>query len=88
MRDGGGGGGGGGGSRVSDFFLQMYKESKNPNLKKKYFLGWRVGVGRGGVGEGVWAVCVCGRVVAGSTDEQTQTNLPLQLLRSWGHNNV
>ena len=22
------------------------------------------------------------------TDEQAQTNLPLQLLRSWGHNNA
>ena len=26
--------------------------------------------------------------VDGWTDEQAQTNLPLQLLRSWGHNNA
>ena len=24
----------------------------------------------------------------GRTDEQAQTNFPLQLLRSWGHNNA
>ena len=29
-----------------------------------------------------------GGVVDGWTDEQAQTNLPLQLLRSWGHNNA
>ena len=26
--------------------------------------------------------------VDGWTDEQAQTNLPLQLLQSWGHNNA
>ena len=29
-----------------------------------------------------------GGAVNGWTDEQAQTNLPLQLLRSWGHNNA
>ena len=41
--------------------------------------------GEGGMG-GMW-----GRVwgeVDGWTDKQAQTNLPLQLLRSWGHNNA
>ena len=32
-------------------------------------------------GLGVWGV-------DGWTDEQAQANLPLQLLRSWGHNNA
>ena len=40
-------------------------------------------VRRRGRGEGVG-----GRGVDGRTDEQAQTNLPLQLLRSWGHNNA
>ena len=30
----------------------------------------------------------CGGVVDGWTDKQAQTNLPLQLLPSWGHNNA
>ena len=40
--------------------------------KFKIFFFW-MGVGRG---------------VDGLTDEQAQTNLPLQLLQSWGHNNA
>ena len=47
--------------------------TKNPNLKKKIFF-----LGGGGVGGGE----------DGWTDEQAQTNLPLQLLRSWTHNNA
>ena len=43
----------------------------------KFFKGVGVGVGRG-VGEGI----------DGWTDEQAQTNLPLQLLRRRGHNNA
>ena len=46
--------------------------TKNPNLNNFFFFGG------GGVGGGV----------DGWTDEQAQTNLPLQLLRSWGHNNA
>ena len=62
-----------------NFFIQ------NPNLKRKtkYFfffggggMGDRVAMGRGGVCEGK----------DGRADEQAQTILPLQLLRSWGHN--
>ena len=53
-----------------------YFFTKNPNLKKKYF-----GVGRWGVGAG-WGV------VDGWTVERAQTNLPVQFLRSWGHNNA
>ena len=67
-----------------DFFI------KNQNLKKKkkkilfsFFL----------------CVCVCGRGGGGGaggegfrwmnrSDEQAQTSLLLQLLRSWGHNNA
>ena len=58
------------GPRVIDFF------TKNPNLKKKEKKGGggQVGVGGGGGGLG-W----------GGLDKQAQTNLPLQLLRSWGH---
>ena len=73
---GGGGGVGGGtawGARVSDFF---YKESKS---NKKFFFGGGgrcVGGGEGGV--------VGWRGVAGRTDKQAQTNLPLQRLPSWG----
>ena len=37
------------------------------------FLEWGRGWGWGGLD--------------GWTDEQAQTNLPLQVLRSWGHNN-
>ena len=42
-----------------------------------FFLGGGGGVGRGEGGG-----------VDGWTDEQAQTNLPLQLLRSWGYNNA
>ena len=51
----------------------FHKESKS---KKKLFLGG----GGGGVRRG-------GGWVDGWTDEQAQTNLPLQL-RSWRHNNA
>ena len=61
---------GGGRVRVSDFF------TKNPNLKKNIFFFFWGGGGRG-LGGG-------GRV-DGRTDKQAQTNLSLQLLRSWGH---
>ena len=50
----------------------MVPFTKDPNLKK-------IGGGGGGGGWGG---------VDGRTDEQAQTNLPLQLLRSWGHNNA
>ena len=67
---------GGRGSKVSDFFF-----TQNPNLINKFFV-----LGGGawweGMGAGVWGE------VDGCTDEQAQTNLPLQLLRSWGHNNA
>ena len=53
--------------------------TKNPNLKKEIlFWGWGIGA--------VWVRV--GGGVDGWTDEQAQTNLPLQLLRSWGHNNA
>ena len=42
-----------------------------------------VGGGGGGGGD----VRMVGAGVDGWTDEQAQTNLPLQLIRSWGHNN-
>ena len=42
---------------------------------KNPFFFWR--------GGGGWGVEVDGR-----RDEQAQTNLPLQLLRSWGHHNA
>ena len=63
--------------------------TKNPNLKKMFvFLfffsaGWGV---EGGVGRG-WAGSGGGAGVDGWTEEQAQTNLPIQLFRSWGHNN-
>ena len=41
-------------------------------------------MGRGGGQVGGGGDCV----VDGWTVEQAQTNLPLQLLRSWGHNNA
>ena len=50
--------------------------TKNLNLKKKKK---KKKFWKGGGGGGL-------RVV-GQTDEQAQTNLPLQLLRSWGHSN-
>ena len=50
----------------------MFFFTEYPNLKKNFSLG-------GDGGGGWW--------VDGRTDEQAQTNLPLQLLRSWGHNN-
>ena len=81
---------------VSEFF------SMNQNLKYFFFFfwgggGWGAGGARvsvffftkdpnlkkkgGGRGAG-WGV------VDGWTVEQAQTNLPLHLLRSWGHNNA
>ena len=64
--------GGGGGDVGGGVFF-----TRNLNLKKKkiFFLGG----GRGGEGVGR---------VDGWTVEQAQTNLPLQFLRSWGHNNA
>ena len=56
---------------------------KNPNLKKMFFFS---GGGGGGGLDGVRGVMRGGE--DGWTDEQAQTNLPLQLLRSWGHNNA
>ena len=49
------------------------RKSKSKNKKKKSFFlgGWE------GRGEGVDS----------QTDNQDQTKLPLQFLRSWGHNN-
>ena len=44
--------------------------TKNPNLTPIFFSFWGGGDSRGGVD--------------GWTDVQTQTNLPLQLFRSWG----
>ena len=41
-------------------------------MESKYIFFWGGGWG--------------GRGVDGGTDEQAQTTLPLQLLRSWGHN--
>ena len=46
---------------------------KNPNLKRKKDFFFFFGGGGG---------------VDGQTDEQAQTNLPLQLLQSRGHNNA
>ena len=51
----------------------FHKESKSK--KKMFFFFWR---GGGGKGPGV----------DGWIDEQAQTNLLLQLFRSWGHNNA
>ena len=45
---------------------------KDSKSKKNFFIG-----GGGGAG-----------LVDGWTVEKAQTNLPLQLLRSWGHNNA
>ena len=64
--------GDGAGAKIIDFFF-----TKNPNVKKKHFLGWEWGKGAG-----------LGGVLDGWTDEQAQTNLLLQFLRSWGHNNA
>ena len=63
----------GGGSRLTKFF-----STKIPNLKKFFFFFGGGGGGGVGVGGGV----------DGWTDEQARSNLPLQLLRSWGHNNA
>ena len=72
----GGGGGGKREARVNEFFF-----TKNPNLKKEKKIS---GGGEGGeVG-----VSGDGGRVDGWTDKQAQTNLPLQLLLSWGHNNA
>ena len=70
-KESGGGGVRGRGARVSDFFF--HKESKSK--KKLFFFGGGGGLRRGGGGVDGW------------TDEQAQTNLPLQL-RSWRHNNA
>ena len=35
-----------------------------------------------------WGVGVRSGGIDGWTDEHAQTNLPFQLLRSWGHNNA
>ena len=56
--------------------------TKNSNLKLKKILE---GGGGGGVGER--GIVGLGRVDRW-TDEQAQTNLPLQFLRSWGRNNA
>ena len=56
----------------------LKKESK---FKKKFFFVLFFFGGGGGGGRGGWA-----RGVDGRTDGQAQTNLPLQLHRSWGHN--
>ena len=70
-KESGGRGAGGGGLGLVIFF---HKESKSK--KKNFFFFWRGGgVRRGGGGVDGW------------TDEQAQTNLPLQL-RSWRHNNA
>ena len=54
----------------------FHRESKS----KKIFFS--AGGGGGGGGRGV------GGGVDGWTEKQAQTNLPLQLLRSWGLNNA
>ena len=67
------------GRRMDDGGFPYYKLPRSLRLrgaKKKFF--WLGGGGGGGGG---------GRVI-GQTDKQAQTNLPLQLLRSWGHNNA
>ena len=66
-----------GGGRVSAFF---HTESKSKK-KKIFFFFLGGGVGGWWRGGSVWGV-------DGWTDKQAQTNLPLQLLRSRGHNNV
>ena len=70
-------------ARVNEFFYNFLGGGgggggggcKNPHLEKKkcFFLG-----GGGGAGGGV----------DGWTDKLAQTNLPLQLLRSWGYNSA
>ena len=62
----------GGGGRGLEYVIVF---TRNPNSKKKFFFG--------GVGGWGWL----GGGVDGRTDEQAQTNLPLQLRRRWGHNN-
>ena len=54
-------------------FFHTESKCKKKNLRGEGGAGW----GRGHGGE-----------VDGWTDEQAQTNLPLQLLRSWRHNNA
>ena len=63
----------------------LNKESKAYLKKKNSGGGGSVGLGGGGRGFG--AEWWCGGI-DGWTDEQAQTNLPLQLLRIWGHNNA
>ena len=55
-------------------------DKESISKKNVCFFFWGGGGGGGGDGAG-WVVDVW-------TDEQAQTNLPLQLLRSWGHNNA
>ena len=64
-------------ARVSEFFL-----TKNPNLKIFFCV---CVCGGGG------CLCVCGVGGGGrcrQRDKQAQTNLPLHILQSWGHNNA
>ena len=76
------GGGGGGGGGVDGLYLTVWGITKNPNLKKKKKNFVMVGGGGGGVGR------LRGEEVDGWRDEQAKTNLPLQLLWSWAHNNA
>ena len=54
--------------------------TKNPNLQKKNKQKKNIFFFGGGGGRGGW--------VDGWTDEQAQTNLPLQIRRNWGHKNA
>ena len=62
----------------------FHKESKSKKIKSFGTCVCVAGAGGGGVevsrGMGRW--------MDRRADEQAQTNLPLQLLRSWGHNNA
>ena len=62
---------GGGGGGGGGARVSVFFYTQNLNLKKKNIFFCFLGVGGG---------------VDGWTDEQAQTNLPLQLLQSWGHN--
>ena len=67
--------------------MNFYKESKSKKKEKKILFSFFFfvcvcveGGGGGGGGEGFrWM---------NRSDEQAQTNLLFQLLRSWGHNNA
>ena len=65
-------GSGGRGATVSEFFFYKESKSKRKKKEKENFF-----VGEGGGGE-----------VDGRTGKQARTNLPLQLLQSWGHGNA